>query len=440
MHCSNKDFSTLVILPPYNNIKAQVIKLGSSTTWPEIITQGVAVNYEIPGNTYSVGKTNFWDYEEAIFGVNLDPNIGLTGVGLSGEMKAETDHFAVYGIPITPYQDDDLVNEDPYQQALIQLYDMSNNLLASSKPVVPVSNEISCVSAGCHQSEQAILNKHEKEGGFDPTKTPILCASCHASNALGLPGNQEAKNLSFRIHTKHDEVTDCYKCHPGPKTQCFRDVMYSAGNKCQDCHGTTANVGASAGSGRRPWLDEPSCSNPGCHSTHYAPEAGKLFKDSKGHGGVYCSACHGSPHAIYPSTNPRDNEQIVSLQGFTGKLKDCKVCHGIVPNMPGPHGMIPTEVKIVKLMENSNSDIYKVYPNPSKGEIIVPFRINKAGFVRIDAFDMQGNKVASFVYETLSPGEYKSSVNLGFLPNGAYSLLLNVGNKPEAKGKLIIQK
>lgn len=79
MHCSNKDFSKLVILPPYNNIHAQAIRVGDASNLPAVVTTDFNVTYEIPGNTYSVGKTNFWDYVFQIFGVNLDPNIGLTG-------------------------------------------------------------------------------------------------------------------------------------------------------------------------------------------------------------------------------------------------------------------------------------------------------------------------------------------------------------------------
>jgi hypothetical protein len=58
MHCSNQDFSTFVVLPPFNNVRAQVIRVGDSLTPPAVVTTGLHVTYEIPGNTYSVGKTN----------------------------------------------------------------------------------------------------------------------------------------------------------------------------------------------------------------------------------------------------------------------------------------------------------------------------------------------------------------------------------------------
>lgn len=345
MHCSNLDFSTFVVLPPYNNVHAQAIQVGDALHLPVVVTTNLHVTYEIPGNTYSVGKTNFWDYDFLIFGVDLAPNIGLTGNGLTGSMVIDSNNFLVTGIPITPYTDADLLHEDPFQQGLFKLYDQSNQLLATSQPVVPVSNEINCISSGCHPSVQALLNEHETEGGFDPDNQPILCANCHSSNALGTPGHPGVPSLSEAIHKKHGEETnDCYKCHPGPNTQCLRDVMATQhGMNCQSCHGSVTQVGESISSGRIPWLQEPRCGDAACHGANYSEEPGKLFRQSRGHGGLFCSACHGEPHAIVPSREARDNAQNIALQGFPGTLRKCEVCHGVAPTAPGPHGIMASQ-------------------------------------------------------------------------------------------------
>ena len=34
MHCANKDFSKMAVLPPYNNLKAHIIKKGSCFYFP----------------------------------------------------------------------------------------------------------------------------------------------------------------------------------------------------------------------------------------------------------------------------------------------------------------------------------------------------------------------------------------------------------------------
>lgn len=352
MHCSNKDFSKIAVLPPYNNLRAQVIRKGSATELPQVVTAGFNVQYSIPGNTYSVGKTNFWDYAQQLFGVTLAPNIGLTGIGLTGNMIAADDHFYVDGIPITPYQDNNLITESPYQLALVELRDNSNTLLFSAQPVIPVSNEMSCVSSGCHSSEQDILDEHDDEGGFDPNNTPILCASCHADNALGMPGQPGIESFSFVMHDKHkDKTNNCYKCHPGTNTQCFRDIMHTAGMVCQDCHGNMAQVAQSVENGRQPWLQEPSCGSTNCHGSNYAEEPGKLFKESRGHGGLFCSACHGSPHAIQPTVQPNDNVQNIALQDYPGTLRRCEVCHTVVPTSAGPHGYLPSTLNVSIFLE-----------------------------------------------------------------------------------------
>jgi hypothetical protein len=93
-----------------------------------------------------------------------------------------------------------------------------------------------------------------------------------------------------------------------------------------------------ASENRTPWVDEPKCGD--CHGADHAENPNTLFRNSVGHGGLYCSACHGSTHAILPSTEPRDNIQVIALQGYADTLRECSVCHGdSVPNGPGPHGM-----------------------------------------------------------------------------------------------------
>jgi hypothetical protein len=57
----------------------------------------------------------------------------------------------------------------------------------------------------------------------------------------------------------------------------------------------------------------------------------QLYRYSSGHGSVYCSACHGSPHAEFPTLQANDNVYSTALQGHTGKIAECSVCHTNVP-------------------------------------------------------------------------------------------------------------
>lgn len=436
MHCANKDFSKISILPPFNNIHAQVIKVGDAINLP-VLDNSLDLTYSIPGNTYSVGKTNFWDYAFALFGMNLTDNIGLTGAGLSGTMTPMGTYYVVEGVPLTPYTDADLVNEAPFQLGLVEVWDAGSNLITSTQNVVPVSNEINCVSSGCHSSETQILYEHESVSGFDPNVTPILCAKCHSDNALGMPGMVGVPPFSQAIHSKHGEETnDCYKCHPGPNTQCLRGAMFAKGMICQDCHGSVSNVGNTIAAGREPWLEEPSCGATACHGSNYAEEPGKLFRQSVGHGGLYCSACHGEPHAIVPSTQTNDNLQNISIQGYAGILNKCDVCHGFTPSGPGPHGIYTAVVEPVS--ESKGFILENNYPNPSNGETTFSFSIDKNERVYLDLFNESGQQVGVVVHENLNTGYYKVRFNTRSLASGIYYYRLTAGNQTQTH-KMLVQ-
>jgi hypothetical protein len=438
MHCSNKEFSNMAILPPYNNISVELIRKGDAAHMPQLVTSGYSITYEIPGNTYSVGKTNFWSYEDKLFGVSLADNIGLTGNGLSGIMTAGDRYFEATGVPITPYSDANLITESPYQLALLKAYDSANTLLASTQCVVPVSNEIGCVSSDCHSSETQLLSKHENEGGFNPNARPILCANCHASAALGKPGKAGVPSLSLALHDKHKSKTsDCYKCHPGATTKCLRDIMYSKGMTCQNCHGTLSELASSIKAGRRPWLDEPQCGS--CHGAGHAEELGKLYRQSRGHGGLFCSTCHGSPHAIVPTVQANDNVQNIALQGFSGVLKDCRVCHSVTPAAAGPHGLVTSVAFEATPILPATMQLYANFPNPFNGGTQISFSLTRESIVTVKIFDMQGRLQRTLVENRMTAGSHRIywdglDESRQALPSGVYYCIL------EGEGRQTVQK
>lgn len=191
-------------------------------------------------------------------------------------------------------------------------------------------------------------------------------------------------------------VTQCYYCHPGNDTQCLRSVMAVKGMSCQNCHGELLAVGGftpdlgvgglvdpnaapatlvvnltTTGQQRRPWVDMPKCQS--CHSgdvlnhlganligqlaydpndpaatplmannQRFAENPGTLYRFSGTHGGMACESCHGSPHAEWPAKiNTNDNITASQLQGHTGEIAECGVCHlqDLSPGLGGPHGL-----------------------------------------------------------------------------------------------------
>jgi hypothetical protein len=222
---------------------------------------------------------------------------------------------------------------------------------------------------------------------------PILCAACHLSEAIPNSGYTGIPPLTEAIHSLHAQVADpangqildaagnrtaCYRCHPGSDTRCLRGAMGKAiapdgslSMQCQDCHGSLSTVGSTNRTG---WLNEPNCQ--ACHTGDAVTNSGQirytsvystgtvmrttanqrfatpsntplpgtsLFRFSRGHGGLYCEACHGSTHAEFPTAFPNDNITSIQHQGHEGMLSECSVCHGANPpaSARGPHGLHP---------------------------------------------------------------------------------------------------
>src|SRR5512147_1382020 len=72
MHCMDRDFAIFSILPPFNVIHAQLVDGAGQFVDPP--PAGTTVTYEAVAdprgsmNRSSIGRTNFWDHVEALFG------------------------------------------------------------------------------------------------------------------------------------------------------------------------------------------------------------------------------------------------------------------------------------------------------------------------------------------------------------------------------------
>lgn len=342
MHCMQQDFSEMMILPPFNTLRAQVVHKRTGED-PDIISSGVTLKYTLPANTHSADKCNFWSYSNGLLGVELPTDVGVAGFGLSGTMAAAANRqFAATGIPLTPI--DDTGRENPYPLALVSV-ERNGAPVGTTQTVVPVSWEMSCNL--CHNTPGVstatdILRAHDRLHSTDLEHSkPVFCAQCHADPAVGATGRPGISTLSGAMHTAHAPRmaaahldNECYACHPGFRTNCQRDVHALAGMNCNSCHTSMTAVG---NPNRRPWIDEPRCAS--CHqrSGFEFEQANTLFRDSVGHKGIACMSCHGSPHAITPATNAADNIQAIMKQGHAGTIDTCIVCHSSTPTRPFPH-------------------------------------------------------------------------------------------------------
>lgn len=63
-----------------------------------------------------------------------------------------------------------------------------------------------------------------------------------------------------------------------------------------------------------------------------------------------CEGCHGNTHAVWPTpwAASNDNLTAIDLQGHSGTLVECHVCHGdanLGLTLEGPHGLHPVGSK-----------------------------------------------------------------------------------------------
>ena len=315
MHCMDgNDFSVFSVLPPYNNLHAQIKDKNG-----DLVTSGVILTYQaVQGtngkwNTSSTDKTNFWKHSKQLFGAVLAQDTGLTGVKTPSQtpqkLTFNTTHqwWEAEGIPITPYNDDGSKNYYPLVKVVAK--DAQGNVLSQATTVLPVSDEMDCKR--CHQSNAPsnaampkagwvnnadpekdykfnILRLHDEKNpdavtknaaalqakgyNYDPKGleatanggTAILCASCHRTNALPHTGVNNIVAFTAAIHGKHAKVIDPLNGLP------LNDINNR--NACYTCH-------------------------PGAQTKCLRGAMGDA-KDANGNNAMQCQSCHGNMSAV----------------------------------------------------------------------------------------------------------------------------------------------
>ena len=386
MHCISDSDPYWILLPPANDIFAQLVKRGNP---PEIVTEGVTLEYAVEdGFGYPEHHVRFWEFADKLLGAALEPGVGVGGLRVNGTMKLEEVHkaFAAPFVPVVPYPDDGGFNPYPVFTITAKNTD-SGTVLASTKTVAPTSTEMGCKN--CHgggwrvaglagftdETSLDVLKAHDKNSGTDLAEKalggdPMLCQSCHADPVLGTKGRPDLLSFPAAIHgwhanflTNRDGMEACVACHPsrpsGP-TECFRS-HHAENMDCTHCHGTLEdhalsllkkekNEGKKGAerlmtglrprtvtsideiNPRTPWLNEPDCLN--CHKNYDKGALGNGFNTwTNGPeelyrlrhdeiGALMCEACHGSTHAVFPATRNKYGKNRDSIQPLQYQKND----------------------------------------------------------------------------------------------------------------------
>ena len=328
MHCADLDYSTFVILPPFNVVHSQIIERGDTprildaaqvnVSYRAVQDGSGSINTTSQNQAGSTQKTNFWDINPStqnsfvfdLFGLNPPADEGLAfGQAMPGILNPYSANdpqpfnhyettkkwFAADGVPILPIDDAGQTNAYPLMRVSASLPE-SGQTVASLDVVLPVASEADCQN--CHAlgevgtsdnnpnyifpndpndpndvlqaAKHNILVLHDtKHGDEYPTKlvdsTPLLCASCHYSAALDLEGTGPTNTLPKMSEVMHS--------HHGELTD-------STGTPLFPTNGT---------------LEET------CYQCHPG-KVTKCLRGAMGGAGIECVDCHGSMLAVGRST------------------------------------------------------------------------------------------------------------------------------------------
>ncbi len=325
MHCADLDYSTFVILPPFNVVHSQIIERGSIPRIQNISEVNVSyravkdatgsINSTSQNQAGAVEKTNFWDinpdtgntYVFDLFGLNPPPDEGLAfGQRMPGILNPYTandpqpfnhfdsdkEWFAADGVPILPIDNAGQLNAYPLMRVSATNPD-TGKTLASLDVVLPVASEADCQN--CHAAGEVaapaaspidfilpddindpnsvlqaakhnILALHDdKHGTRLLNETPVLCAGCHYSAALDLAGTGPAGE-----QLDNDTMSGVMHGHHGQLTD------PDTGERLFPTDGT---------------LEET------CYQCHPG-KVTKCLRGAMGGAGIECKDCHGSMLAV----------------------------------------------------------------------------------------------------------------------------------------------
>jgi hypothetical protein len=314
----------------------------------------------------------------------------------------ETRIFEAAGIPVVPYADDGSVNPYPVFTVTAKDKASGEVVARTKVvvPVSTEMGCRSChggewrkngVTGISDVTAAGVLEAHDKRSGTSlltqaKAGKPVLCQSCHSDSLPSAEGDPKL-NLSAAIHGFHVQYLKgqgedtCSRCHPASPmgvTRGLRDNHAAAGLECRHCHGYLEDHALSLLKGeenagkkrarlymagidsrvassvediepRAPWRQEPECMT--CHGSAdldpqtvsafnvWTKDAGELYRNRKdATESLPCVACHGAPHATYPTNNAygpeRDNLQPMQYMGFAGVMgsgESCAVCHIEMP-------------------------------------------------------------------------------------------------------------
>ena len=173
---------------------------------------------------------------------------------------------------------------------------------------------------------------------------------------------------------------------------------------------------------------------------------GALYDEFGTDGGVVLSLTDGEAWEYLNENLP----DVVSAIGYFVPQRDYPnqqetytLFAGVFNDTTNGAGVYKLDITVdVKEVSNQIPSEYKLeqnYPNPFNPSTTIQFAIPQQSFVRVEVFNVMGEKVSALVSETLSSGTYEYEWNAEGLPSGVYFYRLSTENYAQTK-KLLLMK
>jgi mono/diheme cytochrome c family protein len=249
-----------------------------------------------------------------------------------------------------------------------KLYDMSKPA-SEQKKIILATQDAGTPDSSCFFCHQGKQDKYQRDA---MSTAGINCIDCHgdmlvqagASAMVGRssgnssnPNSPEDPLVNTYYRLPWMQQPSCASCHTGmgdepvrrraydmtttefrplaAATERFAENMVPQLAFADEANSPTGYYGlypskVAAGTGKRcgPGVFSDTVTTDG----DYADCVRGLFRESLDrHGKLPCASCHGPTHGIWPNPNPyaNDNVTALQLQGHTGTLLECEVCHQV---------------------------------------------------------------------------------------------------------------
>lgn len=121
--------------------------------------------------------------------------------------------------------------------------------------------------------------------------------------------------------------------------------------------------------------------------------------------------------------NVKAGQAVQRIRAAFGDIQPLRYPHWDYPNA---RPLVPNSV--VDNLKANDFDLGQNYPNPFNPSTVIPFSVPKAGVVRLEIFNMLGQKVLEFTENISSPGVYKRTVDASQLTSGTYLYKMTSGS------------